>query len=129
MSATYDDTLPTDRDWVRHELGDTDIAAPLRQDETYDALILALGKQGALRTVARALASEYARKPSSVSLPSGLSVSWSSRVSNWQAIADGKTVIAGALTGGGYASSTLTQGDTARVATREAMGLGGAPWA
>lgn len=39
MSATYDPTLPTTRDWVRILTGDTDTANAFFQDEELDAFI------------------------------------------------------------------------------------------
>ncbi len=39
MSATYDATLSTDRDWVRLLIGDRDTARPFLQDEEITALL------------------------------------------------------------------------------------------
>lgn len=39
MSATYDPTLPTDRDWVRFLIGDTDTSAAEISDEEINALL------------------------------------------------------------------------------------------
>jgi len=39
VSATYDPTLPTDRDWVRFLSGDRVVASAVLQDEEIDALI------------------------------------------------------------------------------------------
>jgi hypothetical protein len=40
MSATYDPTLPTDRDWVRFLISDTDVVANAQlQDEEIDAVV------------------------------------------------------------------------------------------
>jgi hypothetical protein len=40
MTATYDSTLPTDKDHVRFLVGDTDISSPQFQDEEIIAIIL-----------------------------------------------------------------------------------------
>ena len=40
MSATYDPTLPTDRDWVRFLVGDRVVASNILEDEEIDALLL-----------------------------------------------------------------------------------------
>ena len=44
MSATYDNTLATDRDWVRRLIGDTSVTSPaaLFQDEEIDAVLAEL---------------------------------------------------------------------------------------
>ena len=33
MAATYDPTLPSDKDWVRLLIGDTDVSSPVLSDE------------------------------------------------------------------------------------------------
>jgi len=40
VSATYDPTLATDRDWVRFLTGDTNVASPLLSNEEIDGLLL-----------------------------------------------------------------------------------------
>lgn len=40
MSATYDPTLATDRDWCRFLVRDHDMAAPHFQDEEIDAVLV-----------------------------------------------------------------------------------------
>jgi hypothetical protein len=39
MSATYNPALPTDLDWVRHLIRDTDIVSPLFQNEEIQAVL------------------------------------------------------------------------------------------
>lgn len=92
MSQTYDDTLPTDMDKVRSILWITDVSseeAALRTDEHIDAVLAWQGSiDGAVRYIASSLAAEFAQKPSSIHLPSGLSVSWfATRVTHWQMLA------------------------------------------
>lgn len=82
---TYDSSLPTPRDRMRHTLGDTNPSAPLRWDETYDAALVYYENDETLATakLARALASQFGRNPTSVSVPGGPSVSFSDRVRTW----------------------------------------------
>jgi hypothetical protein len=59
------------------------------QDEDY-AASLALhsnNEQAALRNLAAGLAAQFASQPDRVTLPSGLSVSWSQRLAQWNRIA------------------------------------------
>lgn len=86
---TFDSTLPTPRDRVRHLVGDVDPTNPLRFNETYDAMLDYYdGDEAAVTAkIARALASELARQPSSVSIPGGPSVSYADRVKALQDIA------------------------------------------
>jgi len=39
MTATYEPSLPTDRDWLRLTIGDTATASALLQDEEIDAVL------------------------------------------------------------------------------------------
>lgn len=81
----YDPTLPTARDRMRFTLGDIS-ADPLRTDATYDALLAQFDEPTATALLAESLASEYAQNPSSVNV-GGVSVSYSSLVSQWQTVA------------------------------------------
>lgn len=79
---TYDSALPTSRDRMRNLVGDTNPLQPLRWDETYDELLDYYGNETiATAKLARALAAEFGRKPSSVAIPGGPSISYSGRVS------------------------------------------------
>lgn len=121
MAFTYTKLLTTAISRVRRAVGDT--ASPgLIPDETITAYVNLYGEAGAIRAVAGALAAEYAQKPGSVTLPSGLSVSWAQRVTHWRAVALGQAGGAGAFTsfaaGAGrndaYAATAdteLTEGD------------------
>lgn len=80
---TYDSSLPQARDRIRHTLGDTDPATPLRYDETYDALLALYDEPTATAKLARSLANQFGRLASSVSVPGGPSVSFE-RVKAWQ---------------------------------------------
>jgi hypothetical protein len=91
MTATFDETLPTDRDRLRFLLGDTDVVLnPLLQDETYDATLSQSSDwRLAGAALAEGLASKFAQEPDSVSIPGDVSVSWRSRVENWVRLASG----------------------------------------
>jgi len=86
--ATYDPTLASARDRLRFALGDTDAAAPLEADTTYDAAISWHGEAGALRAMAEGLASRFAQKPDRIS-DGDFSVSWGERVRAWRALTTG----------------------------------------
>jgi hypothetical protein len=87
MAASYDNTLPAARDRARYQLGDTDMAAALEQDETYDANLALYGESLAIAVMAEALASRYAQRPDSFTSTTGMSVSWRERVKTWLALA------------------------------------------
>ena len=89
FTFTYDPALPTSRDRVRDQLGDIDVENPIRGDETYDAMLqeYEYDENKVIARMARAFASQFARNPSSVSIPGGPSVSWSDRVANWRQMA------------------------------------------
>ena len=81
---TYDSSFPTARDRMRHALGDTDATSPLRWDESYEAMLDYWGDEAtATAKMARSLANQFGRQPSSVSVPGGPSVSFSDRVRSW----------------------------------------------
>lgn len=86
MTFTYDRNLALPRDRVRLRIGDTNPASPLRQDETYDALIGAVGETGAIEVMATSLATQYAQRADSIG-DNGQSISWSKRVTTWLEVA------------------------------------------
>lgn len=105
---TYDSSLPTPRDRMRNSVGDTNPNKPLRYDETYDALLDYYGNETvATAKLARSLAAEFGRKPSSVAIPGGPSVSYSGRVSTWLDLAKSMEAAVGVT--GGESSYTGTQ--------------------
>lgn len=87
MVASYDPSLTIARDRVRLVLGDTDTAAPLRPDATYDAAISDLGEAGATAYLAEGLATQYAQEPDSYGEAGGITVSWRDRVKAWLELA------------------------------------------
>lgn len=91
MTASYDDTLPTDKDKARSILGatdDTSATTALVTDEHIEAVLTWQGSlDGAVAFLASELASRYAQMPSDVSLPSGLRVAWRERIATWLALA------------------------------------------
>jgi hypothetical protein len=63
MSATYDSSLGTNRDWVRLLIGDTDTASAQLQDEEIDAILAeepATGQALKYMAAARALGALHA---------------------------------------------------------------------
>lgn len=87
----YSDTLETDLDVVRAQLGDTsnNVATELVTDAHITTVLAMFSTVDlALAFLADELAVRYAQEPGSVTLPSGLSVSWSERVKEWRRIAD-----------------------------------------
>ena len=44
MAATYDPLLPTEKDWVRHLIGDIDMVRPVFQDEEIVATLTSLNE-------------------------------------------------------------------------------------
>lgn len=84
----YSDTLETDLDKARAMLGDTSTTELLTDDHIETVLAMYSTFDLALAFMADELAVRYAQEPGSVSLPSGLSVSWAERVKEWRRIAD-----------------------------------------
>lgn len=70
MSSTYDPTLPTDLDWVRHLLRDVDTTTPMFQDEEIDAVVTA---------TLLSISSPAARYFAAASLLAALHTQWMSR--------------------------------------------------
>jgi hypothetical protein len=100
---SYDDTLPTDMDKARAVLQDIDTTAELLSDDHIEAVLAMFATFDlAIAFMADELAVRFAQKPGSVTLSSGLSVSWSYRVQQWQRIADnarkGVNATAGSMT-------------------------------
>lgn len=86
MAATYDLTLPTDKDHIRLALGDIDTDNPLLQDETILVKLQSFGYREALAQLAEGLASQYAQMPDSFT-DDGMQLTWRERISNWQSLA------------------------------------------
>lgn len=103
---SYDETLATDRDVARSLLGDT--ASVLLTDAHIDAVLTFKGSlNAAVAFLAGELVTRFAQQPTSISLPSGLSVSYAGRLSSWQALA----VSLGGLTSATGFSIGLTRTD------------------
>lgn len=92
MSATYDELLSTPVDRARHALGLTNVrtaAAAIYSDEHIEAVLdQAASFAAGIAQLADALARQYAQKPDSVRLPSGMMVGWKERVTGWRELAD-----------------------------------------
>ena len=113
---SYDPTLPTDKDYVRFVLGDTDTTAELLPDAQILAVLSTTSRNGTVALLAQGLAARYAQQPTSVSV-SGKSVAWAERVAYWRDLAAN----GGAVPGGGAFSVTPTRTDGyAQLAADEA---------
>lgn len=114
MAATYNPLLPTDRDRVRFEIGDTEglPAGALYSDEAIDAELAAKGNlSDAIVSLARGLVMRFGQLPDSVNVPGEISVSWRYRIDAWNAaIASwgGGSVSAGGS--GGFTSIAPSRG-------------------
>jgi hypothetical protein len=89
VTATYNDTLPTAKDRVRFNLGDTNVSPAtnaLLTDETIGALITQHGETMGTVVAAESLATRFGQEPDSVSL-SGKTVTWKDRVKAWWELA------------------------------------------
>lgn len=105
---SYDDTLPTDLDKARALLGDTS-STELLTDDHIEAVLALYPFNSAVAFMAEGLAARFAQNPSSVALPSGLSVSWSERVKYWKGLAE--QMRSGGVTSSGAFSRTPTRTD------------------
>jgi hypothetical protein len=83
---SYDPTLPTDKDTARFWLGDTG-TIELLSDAQYDAVITLYGLEPGTAFLADGLVAQFAQLATSVSLPSGLSVTWAERIRAWRDLA------------------------------------------
>jgi hypothetical protein len=96
MTATYDQTLPAALDRVRFTVGDTIVGLDtqgneqaIKPDEEYLAILDAAASESeAIALVAEALATQMMQDPDSYSESGGISVSWSSRIKTWLALAE-----------------------------------------
>lgn len=110
MSATYDDTLPTDLDRVRAQLGDTDKDAALHSDAHIVAVLSLQGSVAlAVAFLARELVARYAVQPVRKTAD-GLTVDYTGRIALWQALASEAATTAA---GGGISFVPATYGTTA----------------
>lgn len=88
MPATFDPQLTKVRDRLRFLIGDTDLAAPLLDDVTYDAaLALYPDWRSAGADLAAGLASRYAQEPDSIAISGEITLSWRNRVQRWTQLA------------------------------------------
>ena len=91
MSASYNELLPTDLDWIRSQLGDTDVEddedLALHTDEHIRAVLaLSASRAAACAVLAHELIVRFSQEPVKVSL-SGIAVDYSARIPAWQDVA------------------------------------------
>lgn len=93
MSATFDETLPTEKDEARELLGDsivipgtTLVASPLRSDARILAAIARKGFLLGVALLADGLVTEFGQQPVQLG-ENGASISFAARVPAWQALA------------------------------------------
>lgn len=87
MAATYDDTLPTDKDRARSLVGDTDVENALHSDEHIDAVLAMQGSVAAASSyLAQELVARFASNPIRKSA-SGVSVDYTENLRLWRQIA------------------------------------------
>jgi hypothetical protein len=89
MAATFDDTLPTDRDWIRAALGDTDTSNAWLSDERINAVLTAAANDRTVATLqlCEQLITLASQEPVEVSI-SGLSVDYSAQIAAWKDLAN-----------------------------------------
>lgn len=118
MSATFDDTLSDTISRARFELGDTQFTSDtqddaLLSDEAIEAVLAWKGYAAGVAYLAEGLITRVGQEPDSVRLPSGLSVSFTSRIPVWQRLAGRLASTIAQDTDAGAANS----GDTCTHAT------------
>ncbi len=90
MSATYDETLPTDKDVIRSMLGDIDTANALHSDEHIAAVLVLQGSVNAgIVYLANELIARYAQEPVKVTIDDAggqIVVDYTERLKIWRAI-------------------------------------------
>jgi hypothetical protein len=86
MPATYDDTLPTDRDKARSLIGDVNMDAPLMSDEHMDSVLSWQGSlQGAVAYLAQELIAKFSSSP--IRKTAGnITVDYTENIKQWQLI-------------------------------------------
>lgn len=111
MTASYT-PFASPKDRIRHNVGDTDMDNPLRQDEDYEAA-LAYVEGNELRAtsiMAGGLAVEYGQEPVRIS-DDGTTIDWGDRVKTWLSISDNSFDRANAAsTSGGVSSQAGMRG-------------------
>jgi hypothetical protein len=122
MSASYNENLPTVKDWMRLQLGDTNVDPvenALRSDEEYLAALNTEGdKISATVFLAESLAAEFGQEPDSVDA-SGKAVTWKDRVKTWLALAERLRARAAGVTASAAASRKPSVGQMKATAPVE----------
>lgn len=110
MTATYDETLPTDKDKARSLLGDTDVepdANALHSDEHITAVLALEGSlNAAVVYLAKELIAKYAQEPIKIT-EQGRTIDLSERLRAWRGIVQD---LQSQVSGGGLSFVPATYG-------------------
>lgn len=87
MSFSYNFNLPTAKDRLRFQLGDTDEDDPLLPDETITKVLSdnSDNETVSLRVLAGALVAQYSRKPNRQKI-GGTEEEWTGRLDHWRTL-------------------------------------------
>lgn len=88
MANSYDESLPTDKDWARFKLGDTDSSEWLLADETITAEITRLGKYAGIASLARGLIARFGRESNRLERDGDVKIEWKDRLAGWRQVAE-----------------------------------------
>jgi hypothetical protein len=88
MTATFNVNIVSATDRMRLDIGDTNIAAALWQDETYQGLLTRYGGSEPRATLAavEALLMRYGQEPNKVDVVGAVKVEWEERIKMWIAL-------------------------------------------
>jgi hypothetical protein len=110
----YDATLPTDRDYVRFVLGDTE-TVELLTDATIAAVLAMKARDAAIAFLAQGLAARFAQLPTTITT-SGDSLTWAKRVDYWLSLAANGGVVPG---GGAFSVNPPRNDGYSQAAARD----------
>lgn len=126
MPATFNPALPTVQDRLRFRLGDTNMDAPLLQDESYQGMLAYHGQSEvkALKSLAEALIARVAQDPDKADLGGGVGFEWRARLRTWREIADEAAALIAGVGAPAFAVSAPVRGER----TAEYSTAGRVPW-
>lgn len=115
MAATFNIALISATDRMRFDVGDTNVAAALWQDETYQGLLTRYDNNESRATLAaaEALLMRYGQEPNKVEITGAVKVEWEERIKMWGALVNRLRVELG-LTPLGTTDNTMYVGQFVR---------------